>query len=142
MMRECEEHGYFREETCPVCGEEGKFLMNDYEMEKFGRMMAGILRHGRFDLPMDSQGFVPIRKVVGAIKENNPRMHWVRPHHIDALVETDPKGRYQIVGDVDFDEVSKKASAITPVPGGVGPMTICMLMANAVKAAEDAVKSR
>jgi methylenetetrahydrofolate dehydrogenase (NADP+)/methenyltetrahydrofolate cyclohydrolase len=46
------------------------------------------------------------------------------------------------VGDVDFDNVKEKVSAITPVPGGVGPMTICMLMANAVKAAEDAAKSR
>ena len=41
---------------------------------------------------------------------------------------------YRLVGDVDFDDVLKKASAITPVPGGVGPMTIAMLMANTVKA--------
>jgi methylenetetrahydrofolate dehydrogenase (NADP+) / methenyltetrahydrofolate cyclohydrolase len=37
---------------------------------------------------------------------------------------------YRLVGDVDFDEVSKKASFITPVPGGVGPMTIAMLLKN------------
>ena len=43
---------------------------------------------------------------------------------------------YRLVGDVAFEEVSKKASAITPVPGGVGPMTIAMLMANTVKAAK------
>ena len=42
---------------------------------------------------------------------------------------------YRLVGDVAFDEVSQKARAITPVPGGVGPMTIAMLMANTVKAA-------
>jgi methylenetetrahydrofolate dehydrogenase (NADP+)/methenyltetrahydrofolate cyclohydrolase len=41
---------------------------------------------------------------------------------------------YRLVGDVAFDEVAKKASAITPVPGGVGPMTIAMLMSNTVKA--------
>ncbi len=41
-----------------------------------------------------------------------------------------------IVGDVDFDNVKEKVSAITPVPGGVGPMTICMLMYNVVTAAE------
>ena len=40
----------------------------------------------------------------------------------------------KIVGDVDFDNVSKKASFITPVPGGVGPMTIAMLLSNVVKA--------
>ena len=41
---------------------------------------------------------------------------------------------YRLVGDVDFEAVAGKASAITPVPGGVGPMTIAMLMANTVKA--------
>lgn len=40
-----------------------------------------------------------------------------------------------LVGDVSFDEVEKKASAITPVPGGVGPMTIAMLMKNTIKSA-------
>jgi len=43
-----------------------------------------------------------------------------------------PKG-YRLVGDVDFKEVSKKASFITPVPGGVGPMTIAMLMYNTLE---------
>lgn len=44
------------------------------------------------------------------------------------------KRGYRLVGDVKFDEVSQKAGLITPVPGGVGPMTIAMLMHNAVKA--------
>ncbi|HET9418600.1 MAG TPA: bifunctional 5,10-methylene-tetrahydrofolate dehydrogenase/5,10-methylene-tetrahydrofolate cyclohydrolase, partial [Chthoniobacterales bacterium] len=42
---------------------------------------------------------------------------------------------YRLVGDVDFESVAPKAAAITPVPGGVGPMTIAMLMCNTVKAA-------
>ncbi|MDZ7271012.1 MAG: bifunctional methylenetetrahydrofolate dehydrogenase/methenyltetrahydrofolate cyclohydrolase FolD [candidate division KSB1 bacterium] len=46
-----------------------------------------------------------------------------------------PKG-YRLVGDVDFEAVSQVAGAITPVPGGVGPMTIAMLMRNTVKAAK------
>lgn len=41
---------------------------------------------------------------------------------------------YRLVGDVAFDEVAERAAAITPVPGGVGPMTIAMLMSNTVKA--------
>ncbi len=45
-----------------------------------------------------------------------------------------PRG-YRLVGDVDFEQVSKKASAITPVPGGVGPMTIAMLLKNTLLAA-------
>lgn len=54
---------------------------------------------------------------------------------------THPKGS-RLVGDVDFEAVKDRASAITPVPGGVGPMTICMLMANAVKAAERASEGK
>ncbi len=46
---------------------------------------------------------------------------------------------YKLVGDVDFEPVSKVASAITPVPGGVGPMTVAMLMVNTVKAARMAL---
>ena len=42
---------------------------------------------------------------------------------------------YRLVGDVDFDAVSQKAAAITPVPGGVGPMTIAMLLDNTLRAA-------
>lgn len=47
---------------------------------------------------------------------------------------TRPKG-YRVVGDVDFDAVVRVAGAITPVPGGVGPMTIAMLLANTLQAA-------
>ncbi|MCL2509503.1 MAG: RNA 2'-phosphotransferase [Methanomassiliicoccaceae archaeon] len=98
MMRECEEHGYFRDEYCPICGEEGKFLMSDFEVEKLGRTMAGILRHGKYDLDMDEQGFVDMRDIVAVMKAKNPRMKWLRTHHIEAMSETDPKGRYQISG--------------------------------------------
>jgi methylenetetrahydrofolate dehydrogenase (NADP+)/methenyltetrahydrofolate cyclohydrolase len=50
--------------------------------------------------------------------------------------ESKPKG-YYITGDVDFEAVSKKATHITPVPGGVGPMTIAMLMKNTLLAREN-----
>jgi methylenetetrahydrofolate dehydrogenase (NADP+)/methenyltetrahydrofolate cyclohydrolase len=49
--------------------------------------------------------------------------------------DTNPRG-YRLVGDVAFDAVAEKASAITPVPGGVGRMTIAMLMKNTVQACE------
>lgn len=48
-------------------------------------------------------------------------------------VATEDSSKLKLVGDVNFDEVSKKASWITPVPGGVGPMTIAMLIVNLVK---------
>lgn len=50
-------------------------------------------------------------------------------------VGTTAKGKALLAGDVDFEAASKRASAITPVPGGVGPMTITMLMRNTLKAA-------
>ncbi len=49
------------------------------------------------------------------------------------------KRGYRLVGDVDFGPVSEKAAAITPVPGGVGPMTIAMLLKSALRAAADSV---
>ncbi|MCK4619268.1 MAG: bifunctional methylenetetrahydrofolate dehydrogenase/methenyltetrahydrofolate cyclohydrolase FolD [Deltaproteobacteria bacterium] len=48
-----------------------------------------------------------------------------------------PEGKAILVGDVEFDSVKEKAAAITPVPGGVGPMTIVMLMKNTVEAARN-----
>lgn len=102
MLHECGEHGYFRGETCPVCGEEGKFLMNDQELEQIGRTMAGVLRHfpDKFGLEMDEQGFVDLRQFVEAMKGQSRRNHWIRPHHIIAIIETDPKGRYQVSNDL------------------------------------------
>lgn len=54
---------------------------------------------------------------------------------IDVGINRDDEGK--VKGDVDFENVSKKASYITPVPGGVGPMTIAMLMVNVVKATKE-----
>lgn len=51
-------------------------------------------------------------------------------------IGTNQDGKAILAGDVDFDSVKEKASAITPVPGGVGPMTITMLMKNTVQAAK------
>jgi len=54
-------------------------------------------------------------------------------------VEVDGETRNRLVGDVDFDEAVKVAGAITPVPGGVGPMTIALLMLNTLRSAERSV---
>jgi methylenetetrahydrofolate dehydrogenase (NADP+)/methenyltetrahydrofolate cyclohydrolase len=50
-------------------------------------------------------------------------------------VDADTEKGYELVGDVDFESATERAGAITPVPGGVGPLTIAMLMYNTVKAA-------
>ena len=53
---------------------------------------------------------------------------------INRIESSETKSGYKLVGDVDFDEVAEKSSYITPVPGGVGPMTIAMLLSNTFKA--------
>ena len=55
------------------------------------------------------------------------------------VVDNTRKSGYRLSGDVDFENVAPKCSFITPVPGGVGPMTICSLMKNTLKAAEGKV---
>ncbi len=55
---------------------------------------------------------------------------------VNRIEDTSRKSGYRLVGDVEFESAKEIASAISPVPGGVGPMTIIMLMVNTVKAAE------
>jgi methylenetetrahydrofolate dehydrogenase (NADP+) / methenyltetrahydrofolate cyclohydrolase len=74
--------------------------------------------------------------VVAAGRPNTVTADMVQPGAavIDVAVNRLDTGK--LVGDVDFDGVSEVAGSITPVPGGVGPMTVAMLMANTVTAAE------
>jgi methylenetetrahydrofolate dehydrogenase (NADP+)/methenyltetrahydrofolate cyclohydrolase len=53
---------------------------------------------------------------------------------INRIADSSRKSGYRLVGDVDFEAASEIVSAITPVPGGVGPMTVAMLMQNTLKA--------
>jgi methylenetetrahydrofolate dehydrogenase (NADP+)/methenyltetrahydrofolate cyclohydrolase len=55
---------------------------------------------------------------------------------VNRIEDATKKSGFRLVGDVDFESVSKKASAISPVPGGVGPMTITMLLHNTIKSAK------
>lgn len=100
MLGECEEHGYYRGESCPVCGKKGKFLMNDRELNSLGRIIAGVLRHfpEKLGLMIDGHGWVDISEFVEAIGISRSGFHWLRNSHIEAIALTDPKGRYQIDG--------------------------------------------
>lgn len=55
---------------------------------------------------------------------------------VNRIPDPSKKAGFRLVGDTDFDAIKEKAKAITPVPGGVGPMTVTMLMVNTVRAAE------
>src|SRR5205823_842113 len=99
----------------------------------------------------DPTGFVPctplgVQRLLIESKIDIARAHVVKADHVrDGAVVIDvginrvddpsTERGYRLVGDVAFAEVAPKAKAITPVPGGVGPMTIAMLMSNTVKAA-------
>jgi len=61
---------------------------------------------------------------------------------INSIPDATKKSGQRLVGDVDFGEVSKVAGYITPVPGGVGPMTVCMLMKNTVISAAKALSAQ
>jgi methylenetetrahydrofolate dehydrogenase (NADP+)/methenyltetrahydrofolate cyclohydrolase len=80
-------------------------------------------------------------------RPNMVKGDWLRPGAVvidvginRIEVTEDGETKTRLTGDVDFDEASGIASAITPVPGGVGPMTIAMLMANTLASAERAAK--
>ena len=78
--------------------------------------------------------------VVAIGKAGFVRGDWIKPGAvvIDVGVNRLPSGK--LTGDVEFESAKDRAAAITPVPGGVGPMTICMLLHNTLKAAKDALQ--
>lgn len=98
QLRECEKHGPFRGDRCPICGEEGKFLLNDWELTAISRMLTGILRHfpEKFGVKLDEHGWASLYEIVRGIKRKHRRFRWLRIRHIVALVLTDDKGRYQL----------------------------------------------
>ena len=101
MLKECSQHGYFRAESCPVCGQPGRFLMNDRELDHLGRVLTGILRHfpDRYQLTMDPNGWVSLPQIVRAVSQKHPAYHWLRVTHLVAIAETDAKGRYEVRDD-------------------------------------------
>ena len=100
MLSECDEHGYYRQENCPICEKKGRFLMNDEELNSLSRILAGVLRHfpEKMGLMMDGKGWVDIEEVIHSIGTSRSGFRWLRKKHIQGLVETDPRGRYQIDG--------------------------------------------
>jgi len=95
--------------------------------------------HSR-SVDLDQIAFSADVLVVAAGKQHLVRGSWVKPGAVVVDVgihrrET-PGGQSEVVGDVAFDEVAEVASHVTPVPGGVGPMTVAMLLSNALLAYE------
>ncbi len=97
MIRECEEHGYYRDEECPECGERGKFIMSDEEGKNLGKTTAGVLRHfpDKYGLEMDERGWISLEHFVKVLRNRQKSFHWLRQYHVKALAATDKKNRYQ-----------------------------------------------
>ena len=74
--------------------------MNDTELSSLSRIMAGALRHfpEKLGLMMDGKGWVDISSLIDAIGIGRSGFKWLRIHHIEALVYTDPRERYQVDG--------------------------------------------
>jgi putative RNA 2'-phosphotransferase len=107
-LKMCTTHGPFRGEKCPVCEQEGKFLLNDWETDAVSRILTGVLRHfpDKFNLRLDEHGWSKIDDIVDAIKKRHPRFVWLKPMHIEYFIMTDSKGRFQL----DMNE--KKVRAV------------------------------
>jgi len=91
------------------------------------------------DLPAVCRGADIVVAAVG--RANIVKGNWIKPGAviIDVginRIEVSGDSKSRLTGDVDYDEASQIASAVTPVPGGVGPMTIVMLMSNTLRAAK------
>ena len=101
MLKECLQHGYFRQETCPVCAQPGRFLMNDRELDHLGRVMTGVLRHfpEKYGLTIDEHGWISLPALVKAVSSQHRGYHWLRAHHLVAIAQSDPKGRYEVRDD-------------------------------------------
>jgi len=74
--------------------------------------------------------------VVAVGKPGIVKGEWVKPGSIVIDIGINRAASGKLVGDVDFDSAAERAGWITPVPGGVGPMTVAMLLSNTLKAAE------
>jgi methylenetetrahydrofolate dehydrogenase (NADP+)/methenyltetrahydrofolate cyclohydrolase len=96
--------------------------------------------HRKSDLPREV-GMADIL-VVAAGSPELVKGEWIKPGAVVIDVGNNRKADGKLVGDVEFQAASQRASAITPVPGGVGPMTIAMLMRNTLLAAAGGVIQR
>lgn len=121
-----------------------------------GRPVAALLQHANATVTIahsrtrDLPALVSRADIVVAAigRPEFVKGEWIKPGAtiLDVGINRIPapekgEGKTRLVGDVEFSAAAERAGAITPVPGGVGPMTIAMLMANTLEAAEQAAKT-
>ena len=127
-----------------ICGRSnivGKPLMGILvQKQKKANATVTVCHTGTKDIPSISKQADILVAAMGRAKAITPDMVKEGAIVIDVGVnqieDSENPGKFKLVGDVDFEAVKEKAGAITPVPGGTGPVTSAMLMANTIKAAE------
>ncbi len=97
MIKKCQNHGFFRGETC-ACGDPGTLILNDEQTERLGRFISGALRHFPDDLglAMNQHGWVDVEFLVDAMRT---RYKWSNREKLFSIIESDEKGRYEIKGN-------------------------------------------
>lgn len=100
-LKVCEMHGPFRGEKCPICGAEGKLVLNDWELEALSKIITGILRHfpEKFNVKLDEHGWAKISDIALGIRNRERKFRWLKDYHIEDFIITDPKGRFQMDPD-------------------------------------------
>jgi methylenetetrahydrofolate dehydrogenase (NADP+)/methenyltetrahydrofolate cyclohydrolase len=113
-----------------------------------GKPMALLLLHRNATVTICHSRTASLRDEVGRAdilvvaigKAGLVRGDWIKPGAVVIDVGVNRLASGKLTGDVEFDSAKERASAITPVPGGVGPMTICMLLYNTLKAAKNSLQ--
>lgn len=97
MIKKCQNHGFFRGESC-ACGEAGTPILSDEQTERLGRFISGALRHFPDDLglAMNQHGWVDVDVLCDAMRT---RYKWANKEKLFSIIESDEKGRYEVKGN-------------------------------------------
>jgi len=97
MIKKCQNHGFFRGESC-ACGEAGTLILSDEQTERLGRFISGALRHFPDDLglAMNQHGWVDVDVLCDAMRT---RYKWANKEKLFSIIESDEKGRYEVKGN-------------------------------------------
>lgn len=112
-LRRCRRHGFYSGERCPDCGGSDPSLLDGDRRRRLSRFLSGALRHfpGDVGLSIDGAGWVTRRALARTVTE---RYDWALADHVDAVVATDPKDRFEVAsGDprVELDDEARIRAA-------------------------------
>ena len=131
-------HGILVQLPLPKHINEEKVIMAispEKDVDGFHPVSVGNLMIGRPGfLPCTPHGIIVLLKKAGI--ETSGKHAVVIDVGVNRIPDSTKKSGFRLIGDCDFDDLKEKTSFITPVPGGVGPMTIAMLMQNTLESAE------